>query len=84
MIPGAKNCPSGWTEEYEGFLMASDNTRYRSEYICMVKNPDAIIGSAGHTEEAADVWNVEAYCTGNIMCPPYNAYKEITCVVCTK
>jgi hypothetical protein len=28
-------------------------------------------------------WHVEAHCNG-MACPPYNAEKELSCVVCSK
>ena len=84
MVPGTTWCPTSWRREYYGYLMASDDSRYRSEFICMDRYPQKLRGSHGHTQKAADVFNVEAHCSGNILCPPYNSYKEITCTVCTK
>ena len=83
MVPGTTRCPIPWRREYYGYLMASRDYRYRSEFICMDRYPSSISGSQGHTQQAADVWNVEAHCSGDILCPPYNSYKEITCAVCT-
>ena len=62
--------------------MSSSDGHGRAEYICVDEYPEALRGSAGHTNDAADIFNVEAFCAG-IMCPPYNTYKEVTCVVCT-
>ena len=84
MIPGTIKCPSSWRREYYGYLMTSADDYRRSDYICVEKKPQSVRGSAGHTQQASDIFNVEAHCSGRIMCPPYNSYKEITCVVCTK
>ena len=84
MVPGTTRCPSSWRTEYYGYLMASRDYRYRSEFICVDRYPQALRGSQAHTEQAADIWNIEAHCSGNILCNPYNDYKEITCAVCTK
>ena len=83
MIPATINCPSGWTREYYGYLMTSTRESTRGSFICMDRSAQEIPGSGGHTEEAHDLWNVEAYC-GIIPCPPYNDYQELTCAVCSK
>ena len=83
MIPATINCPSGWTREYYGYLMASHGHENTGSFICMDRSAQEIQGSAGNTPEAHDLWNVEAYCS-IIPCPPYNDYKELTCAVCSK
>ena len=84
MVPGTTSCPTSWRREYYGYLMAPRDNYYRSDFICMDKYPQALRGSEGNTPQAADLFNIEAHCSGNILCPPYNSYKEITCAVCTK
>ena len=83
MIPATINCPSGWTREYYGYLMTSSKNENSGSFICMDRNAQEIPGSQGQTDEAHDLWNVEAYCS-IIPCPPYNDYKELTCAVCSK
>ena len=83
MIPATINCPSGWTREYYGYLMTSDKDENRGTFVCLDRFAQEIPNSQGHTDEAHDLWNVEAYCS-IIPCPPYNDYKELTCAVCSK
>ena len=35
MVPGKHTCPSGWTTEYCGYLMAEVEGHYRSQYTCV-------------------------------------------------
>ena len=84
MIPGTYSCPPFWTREYYGYLMTSHDIYYRSEVICVERYPQSLRGSEGHTQKASDIINIEAHCDGNILCPPYNSYKELACVVCTR
>ena len=82
MLPAKTVCPSTWTLEYSGYLMAGRNTHQRSSFECLDKDPESIPGSTP-TIAMAYMFHVEATCTG-IPCPPYNDYKELTCAVCTK
>ena len=82
MIPGTTQCPSGWTREYWGYLTSEHLTRYRTEFLCFDSSPQSIPGSIAHHWSSPEVYTVEANC--DTLCPPYQANKEITCVVCTK
>ena len=82
MIPAKTSCPSGWTEEYEGYLMAENRNHRRSTFECVDKQFVPVPGSQGSVD-AALLYNVEAQCSG-LQCPPYDPEKELTCVVCTK
>ena len=82
MLPAKTVCPSTWTLEYSGYLMAGRNTHHRSSFECLDKDPEPIPGSTIGIAMAY-MFHVEATCTG-IPCPPYNDYKELTCAVCTK
>ena len=83
MIPAKTTCPSSWTIEYVGYLMAAYETNNRNAiYECVDKDPEAIPGSAVVYIESVFHF-VKATCTG-IPCPPYNTKKALTCVVCTK
>ena len=83
MIPARTSCPSSWTREYYGYLMAE---RYihnsRSTYECMDRSPESVPGSAGNINGAL-FYHQEATCTG-LPCPPYVAGREVTCAVCTQ
>ena len=83
MIPANMTCPSSWTQEYRGYLMAghADNHRYMFE--CVDRNPESLPGSAPHDPNTARFCHIESTCNA-LPCPPYVAGKETTCVVCTK
>ena len=86
MIPARTSCPSGWTEEYEGYLMSEATFwagRGRTSYVCVDEDQATVPGS-GTNRDGAVFYHVEANCTHGIPCPPYNNYQELTCVVCTK
>ena len=83
MIPATTNCPSGWTREYQGYLMAAKQDQYRGTFVCVDSSAQPYPSSSGDTSAAHDLFNVEAYCD-IIPCPPYNRDKELTCVVCSQ
>ena len=82
MIPAQYTCPSSWTREYYGYLMAEHHGTSRTMYECVDQSPQSIPGSIANTNGAL-FWHVEVKCNG-IPCPPYDTQKELTCVVCTK
>ena len=84
MIPARASCPTGWTREYYGYLMSQSNNWHnrRTPFECVDKDQDSVPGSQANTNGAL-FYHVEANCNG-ISCPPYNNYKELNCVVCTK
>ena len=81
-IPARTSCPSSWTREYYGYLMAEHLTQGRSTYECMDRSPQSVPGSAGNTDGAL-FYHQEATCNG-LPCPPYVDGREVTCAVCTK
>ena len=81
-IPARISCPSSWTREYYGYLMAEHYTHARSTFECMDRSPQSVPGSAGSINGAL-FYHQEAACTG-LPCPPYVAGREVTCAVCTK
>ena len=83
MIPAKTNCSSNWTLEYNGFLMSAANSHYRSMYECVDMNPESVPGLNSYSDPRALFYPVEAKCNG-LSCPPYDAEKELTCVVCTR
>jgi len=85
MIPAQLSCPSSWTREYYGYLMTerSHFTHHRSTFECVEQSPQSVPCSIGSRNEAL-FYHVEVKCGYGIPCPPYDAPKEITCVVCTK
>ena len=85
MIPARLTCPSSWTKEYDGYLMASriSSPHYRTEFVCVDSSPEVIPGSVGDHGNSGVFYFTEAACDG-MPCGPYHAEKELTCVVCTK
>ena len=83
MIPAKLTCPTGWTEEYDGYLMSSyfDHAS-PSTFECIDSNAEAIPGSSAN-DDGGLFYHILAQCNG-LTCPPYNDTKELTCVVCTK
>ena len=84
MIPARTSCPSSWTREYYGYLMAERWDYARSSYDCVDKNPEAVPGNAAN-QDGALFHHVEATCNG-LPCSSsqYVEGREITCTVCTK
>ena len=84
MIPGRLTCPDTWTVEYTGWLVADRNNLNRAEFICLDKTPDATIKTSTSIQ-GARMHHVEAACSSTgLPCPPFDATKELSCVVCTK
>ena len=82
IIPAKTHCPTNWTLEYTGYLMAESHNHYRTMYECVDKNPESVPGSNGWSGARAGIYLVEPYCNG-LSCPPYDAEKELTCALCT-
>ena len=83
MMPARNDCPSGWTEEYHGYLMTSyHGYRHSNEFICVNGNPEYVPGSEDN-KNGALLYPVEGVC-GSVPCLPYVAGRELTCAVCTK
>ena len=84
MIPARNVCPSGWTMEYKGYLMAAHNGHNgRTEFICVDGNPTVSLGTHVN-KNGALLYFVEGYCGHSLPCGPYVHGKELTCAVCTK
>jgi hypothetical protein len=84
-IPANTSCPSSWTREYYGYLMADIAIRANHKGrapVCIDVNSESIPGSIGHDVKSL-LYFLETTCTG-INCPPYSNGAEITCAVCTK
>ena len=83
MIPANFLCPTRWTVEYTGYLMTANAAHQRSTYECVDKDPECVPGLNARSEDNAYLYHVEPDCTG-LSCPPYDAQKELTCVVCSR
>ncbi|XP_015751730.1 PREDICTED: short-chain collagen C4-like isoform X6 [Acropora digitifera] len=83
MMPARNDCPSGWTEEYHGYLMsAKTGHTHSTEFVCVDGNPEYVLGSKQNNNGAL-LYPVEGVC-GSLPCPPYVEGRELTCAVCTK
>ncbi|XP_076335759.1 uncharacterized protein LOC143238967 isoform X2 [Tachypleus tridentatus] len=82
MIPAWRECPTGWTLEYNGYLMASHYKQHRSNFVCVDEMPESK-ESGENTSGGSYLYPVEGIC-GAIPCPHYSDGLELTCVVCTK
>lgn len=86
MVPAKTQCPSSWTREYYGYLMAERENGVQfsqSSYTCIDVNPDTVPGEARDTAGVHFTY-VIAICSNGIPCPQYVAGRVITCAVCTK
>ena len=85
-MPGKPTCPSSWTLEYAGYLVAERQNHFRVVFECMDKEPECIPGSAGWIDGyGALLYLTEvANCSVGIPCPPYSNGMELSCAVCTK
>ncbi len=59
MIPAKISCPSGWTREYYGYLMAERTSHRRSTYACVDNMLERIPNSRGHVD-GGHFYHVEA------------------------
>ncbi|XP_013421255.1 uncharacterized protein LOC106181429 [Lingula anatina] len=83
MIPAWKTCPAGWTREYHGYLVAQQNSQYRTEFVCLDEAPEVVAGGVAN-KNGALFYVSEAYCGHSLPCPKYVHGRELTCVVCSK
>ena len=83
MIPANLHCPTHWTVEYTGYLMSAYYSHHRSTYECVDKDPESVSGLDARNEDNAFFYHVEPNCAG-LSCPPYDAQKELACVVCSR
>ena len=84
MVPAKTQCPTDWTLEYVGYLMAEYyNHDGHTMYECVDKDPESVPGLNAASDPTAFFDLVEPSCNG-LSCAPYDAEKELTCVVCTR
>ena len=83
MMPARNDCPSGWTEEYHGYLMSAYyNHKHSSDFVCVDEIPEYVPGTRAD-KNGALLYPVQGQC-GSLPCGPYVAGRELTCAVCTK
>ena len=91
MIPARLQCPTGWTKEYSGYLVAecgncADN-RHRSSYVCLDDAPEVRFGGTAADNNwqwlGGAIYTVPTTC-GIRPCSTYVSGASLTCVVCTQ
>ena len=83
VIPAKLTCPTNWTTEYTGYLMAAYFSQNgRTLFECVDDQPESVPGLNGRDVNNALYYHVEATCN-SLSCPPYDSEKELTCAVCT-
>jgi len=84
MIPAKYTCPTEWTREYYGYLMAESivNNRHRTQYTCFDTALKPVPESSADNNNMV-FYFVEGRC-GSLPCPPYDNNRELSCAVCTK
>ena len=82
MVPAKYTCPSGWTREYHGYLMAQYYKHHSNQYTCIDVELKPVVGSSANQNGLLFLF-VEGRC-GSLPCPPYDNTRELSCAVCTK
>ena len=83
MMPARNDCPSGWTEEYHGYLMTAHYShKNQKDFICVDDDAEYVSGS-GANKNGTLLYPAEGQC-GSLPCGPYVSGRELTCAVCTK
>ena len=84
VIPAKLTCPTNWTTEYTGYLMAAHQSHNgRTLFECVDDQSESVPGLNGSDDNNALYYHVEATCN-SLSCPPYDSEKELTCAVCTR
>ena len=85
MLPAQYQCPTGWTTEYDGYLMSSRHDLRRTEYTC-VDGSFKPVQNSSQNKDGFLFYPVQGRC-GSLPCSSASSYdetKELTCAVCTK
>ena len=83
VIPAKLTCPTNWTTEYTGYLMAAHYSHNgRTLFECVDDQPESVPGLNAQDNNNAIYYHAEATCN-SLSCPPYDSEKELTCAVCT-
>ncbi|KAJ8045203.1 Short-chain collagen C4 [Holothuria leucospilota] len=86
-IPGTNKClgSQGWTLEYQGYMMSSHYTHYKSTFVCIDKDAEPIPRTTHNNNEPL-LYVANAKCSaggGGLPCPPYVDGYDILCAVCS-
>ena len=83
MIPATTVCPTGWTVEYIGYIMSEARLHWRTEFLCVDASMGSVPGTQSDDGNTGNLYHVEPDCSG-LACPPYDAQRELNCVVCSR
>jgi len=78
MLLAKYTCPSGWTGEYYGYLMAECWNHNRSQYTCVDSSLMFVVGSAADRDGVL-FYPVEGRC-GSLPYPPELRSFHVLCV----
>ena len=82
MIPARNICPSGWTNEYNGFLVSSYKDHAgKNDYVCLDENPEVEEGT--NADHNGALMNKVVAACGSLPCPGYEDNRVQTCAVCS-
>ena len=86
MVPAKTVCPSPWTREYYGYLMTDREhpVHQRSSFTCVDLNPEIVPGEGDNDHGALFSYVTSACYKYGLPCPPYEANRVVSCVVCTR
>ncbi|KAL4223021.1 hypothetical protein ACF0H5_016499 [Mactra antiquata] len=83
MLPAKNKCHDGWQLEYSGYIVANDQSKFRSEYVCLDEEPQTVGVEKQTSGNGAYLYYVEVRC-GSLPCDVYPRGRELTCAVCSK
>ncbi|XP_072018580.1 uncharacterized protein [Amphiura filiformis] len=82
MMPATTHCPTGWTREYAGYLVAARYDQVRTEYVCLDREPETIPETGGKENGASYFFHVEVVRSQG-MPAEYKTGKDLTCAICS-
>jgi hypothetical protein len=83
MIPGTNVCTTGWTKQYDGYLVGERDVHQRSpNFICVDTAMEERPGTA-ENRDGALLYLTVTQC-GSLPCGPYENNRVVTCVVCSR
>lgn len=82
-VAGRSDCPRDWKLEYSGYLFAAHYSHYKSNWVCVDREPERL---SYHSGSGGWWYPTEIEC-GSISCDVvegrYGQNKEVTCAVCS-
>jgi len=80
-IPAMASCPTGWTEQYDGYIFGT-HAGHSSNYEACIDDDFVGLGNAG--SQGGLMYPNENRCNNQPWCEGYERYKENICIVCSK